>query len=135
MSYCGERDQAKKYMDVAGVMFVVLDKEARIIQMNRKGYEILGYNEGELFARDWFEVLVPEDVREKARTTFKEVVKGNVQPNEYLEYEVITRNGQRKIMAFHNAMLFNEQGKISGTLSSVEDITERIRAEEKNTKA
>jgi two-component system cell cycle response regulator len=46
-----ERDQAQNYLDVAGVMFLVLDNERNVKLINNKGCEILGYIEEELLER------------------------------------------------------------------------------------
>lgn len=40
-----ERDRAEKYLNIAEVILVALDTEARISMLNRKGYQILGYGE------------------------------------------------------------------------------------------
>ena len=124
------RDQAKKYFDIAGTMFVVLDREERVILMNKKGYDMFGYNENELFGKNWFDVCLSPDARPKVKETFHEILKGNIAPVEYYENEIITKNGERRIVAFHNSLLTNEKGEITGTLSSGEDITDRRKAEE-----
>lgn len=55
---------------------------------------------------------------------------GEIEPIEYYENPVSTKNGEERIIALHNTILTDDEGKISGTLSSGEDITERKRAEE-----
>src|SRR3989338_1222729 len=42
-----ERDKARRYFDVAGVIMVVIDADDRVSLINRKGCEILGYGESE----------------------------------------------------------------------------------------
>ena len=54
-----ERDRIQQYLDLAGVMFVVLDQQANITLINQKGCEILGYQEDELLDRNWFDTCVP----------------------------------------------------------------------------
>jgi len=125
-----ERDQARRYFNTAEVMFVVLDREGRVILLNKKGYDILGYGENELFARNWFDACVPEDLRVQAGETFQKVLKGEISPVEYYEIELVTRKGGRRTMAFHNTVIRNEKNEITGTLSSGEDVTEKKKAEE-----
>ena len=58
-----ERHRAQRYLDIAGAIIVVLDADARVTLLNRAGHELLGYAEGELIGRDWFEAVVPERLR------------------------------------------------------------------------
>lgn len=56
-----EHQRAQQYLDVAGVIMVVLDNRGDIRLLNRKGYSILGYDDGDLLGRNWFETCVPEE--------------------------------------------------------------------------
>ena len=97
---------------------------------NRKGYEVLGYDEGSLLGRHWFETCVPEHDRPQVWTAFEQLMAGQLEFAEYFENPVVTRSGEKRIIAWHNAILHDETGKRIGTLSSGEDITERRRAEQ-----
>ena len=44
---------------------------------------------------------------------------------------VITRDGDERIIAWHTTILKDEVGRITGTLSSGEDIADRKRADDK----
>jgi len=55
---------------------------------------------------------------------------GKVEPVEYYENPVVTKDGEERIIAWHNTLLTDDLGNVIGTLSSGEDITERKRAEE-----
>ena len=54
---------------------------------------------------------------------------GDIPPVEYFENPAVTKSGEERTIAWHNALLRDETGRICGTLSSGEDITERRRAE------
>jgi len=128
-SLCQERDRAQKYLDTAGVMFVVLDREGRVSLINKRGCEILGYSEEEIVGRSWFDTFLPPEVREKVSTVFSRLMQGELDPVEYAENVVLTKAGQERVIAWHNTILRDETGEINDTLSSGEDITERKRAE------
>lgn len=121
-----ERNQAKKYFEIAQVMMVVLDSTGAITMLNQKGYEILGYDEGEIVGANWFDLVIPEEHRDEVVKASRKIMSGDIEPLEYYENEVLTKGGERRIVAFHNAILKDDQGKVVGTLSSGEDITERI---------
>ena len=125
-----ERDRAQTYLDVAGVMFVALDRQGSVILVNRKACEILGYPEGELIGKNWFETCLPEEARSDVRDVFAKLMAGETQPVEYYENAVLTHDGQQRIIAWHNALLRDDAGNLIGTLGSGEDITESRRLRE-----
>ncbi|MBS3737080.1 MAG: PAS domain S-box protein [Candidatus Bipolaricaulota bacterium] len=59
-----ERDRAQKYLDLAGSIIVLIDKDRKVKEINQKGFEILGYEEEEIIEKDWFDNFIPERVRE-----------------------------------------------------------------------
>ncbi|MBM4446818.1 MAG: PAS domain S-box protein [Chloroflexi bacterium] len=125
-----EKDRAQRYLDVAGVMFIANDADGRVSLINRKGCQILGYKQEEIIGKNWFDTLIPERVRDEVKAVFNKLMAGEVEPVEYFENPVLNRNGGERIIAWHNVILKDAVGKIIGTLSSGEDITEREKAEE-----
>jgi PAS domain S-box-containing protein len=123
-----ERDRAQTYLDLAEVMLLALDARGTISLVNRKGCEILGWPEDELVGRNWFDTCLPAELRDDVRGMFAQFFEGNASPARYAEHEVITRSGERKLIAWRNVFLRDERGLVSGTLSSGEDITEQRRA-------
>ncbi|MEJ2040046.1 MAG: PAS domain-containing protein, partial [Desulfosarcinaceae bacterium] len=124
-----ERNKAQKYLDVAGVMMIALDARGMVTLVNQKGSEILGYPRAEVVGKNWFDHFVPERIRDTVRDVFVKLMAGEIEPVEYFENPVLTRSGEEKILAWHNTVLKDEDGRSSGTLSSGEDITERRQAE------
>ena len=121
---------AQKYLDIAGVIIVAINVSGQITLINKKGCNILGYQKEEIIGKNWFDTFVPEKIREDVRTVFKELINGDILPVEYYQNPVLTREGEEKIIAWYNTLITDESGKIVGTLSSGEDVTERLRAEE-----
>jgi PAS domain S-box-containing protein len=126
-----ERDKAQKYLDIAGVIFVVIDSNQKVSLINRRGCEILEYSEEEIVGKNWFDIFLPEEIRNEVRADFEELVAGNIEAVEYYENPVLTKSGEERIIAWHNTVLTDEASNIVGTLSSGEDITGRKRAEER----
>jgi len=126
-----EKERAQKYLDVAGVGFVALNSEGRITLINQRGLEILEYeSDQELLGREWFETCIPSDIREAVRDVFRQIMAGEIEHAERFENSILTRTGQTRIIAWHNTILTDEAGTITGTLSSGEDITEHRKAEQ-----
>jgi|GEM_PF-461099 len=126
-----ERDRANLYFEIAGVMLLALDSNANISLVNKKGCEILGHEKNELMGRNWFETFVPEPERERVCSVFNRLMKGDVELSEYAENHIVTKDGELRLIAWHNTLLRDDRGYITGTLSSGEDITERERAKER----
>ena len=124
-----ERDLVKRYLDVAGVMLMALDRNGRITMINRKGAHILGLPENELVGMNWFEHFVPEDEIGALRQVFSSLMAGETRLLERYENRIITAAGRPLMMAWNNTLLRDETGAVTGTLSSAEDITERKTAE------
>jgi len=118
-----ERDLIAKYLNLAGVINVVLDKKGRIVLINRKGCEILGYKEKEVVGKEWFGRFIPPAVRDKVRKVFRELMAGKANNRERYENEVLTRTGEVRIIDWSNELLKNEAGEITGTISSGQDVT------------
>ncbi len=127
-----ERDRAQKYLDVAGVIIVVVDSEGRVGLINKKGCEILGYNEGEILGKNWYDNFLPERIRGTVRTKLNNLINGRLKPGDYAENFVLTKTGQERIIGWHNTVLKDANGRGLCVLSSGEDITERRRAEKKH---
>jgi PAS domain S-box-containing protein len=125
-----EKDRAQRYLDVAGVMFVANDVNARVTLINKKGCEILGYEQEEIIGQNWFDILIPERARDDVKEVFNKLISGYVLPVEYFENPVLTKSGEERIIAWHNVILKDGAGNVIGILASGEDITGRKQAEE-----
>ena len=123
------RDRAQHYLDLVGGFMVALNADQRVAMINRRGCEILGYEASEIIGKKWFGTFVPERLRDDVRGVFSRLMAGEVQENRVFENPVVTRGGEERIILWQNSVL-REQGRITGTLSSGEDITDRKRAEE-----
>ncbi len=125
-----EMQRSQRYLDIAGVMLVAIDADQKVTLINQKGCDILGHPEEEVMGRNWFDNFLPEDNRETVKGVFDQIIRGDIEPVEYFENEVVNKQGERRLMAWNNTMILDPEGNIIGTLSSGEDITERKLAEE-----
>ena len=121
-----EQDRNQHYLDTVQTLMVALDAEGRITMINRAGCKLLGYGEEELLGRNWFRTCLsqPEGM-ETVYPVFQRMMTGEIDAPEYFENNVLCRDGHERLIAWHNAILTDEQDRLAGTLSSGEDITER----------
>ncbi len=124
-----EKTLAQKYLDVASVMIVALDEEQKVSLINTRGCELLGYSEEEIIGKNWFQHFIPEGQREEVQQVADHLYAGNLEPVEYNENPVLCKNGEERLIAWHNSFV-QQGGKVVELLSSGTDVTEQRRAEE-----
>jgi diguanylate cyclase (GGDEF)-like protein/PAS domain S-box-containing protein len=125
-----ERDKAQKYLDVADVILMAMDRSGNVTMINNKGCEILGYSEDEIIGKNWFKNFLPAKYRTSVKNRFKQFICEDLTRSEYSENPVLTKQCTERIIAWHSTLLQNEQKEIVGTICSGEDITERVRTEQ-----
>ncbi|MDO9545806.1 MAG: PAS domain S-box protein, partial [Pelolinea sp.] len=127
-----ERDNAQKYLDIAKVMIVALNKEGDITLVNQKGASILGYQIEELIGINWFNTCIPTADRVQTKKIFDDFIAGGVALGDHFDQVVITRSGKERIINWYSTPLWEWEGDEkyrSGSLNSGEDITERVQAQ------
>ena len=122
-----ERDRAQRYLDTAEVILLALDLDGKITLINRKGCDLLGWQERELSGRDWAATCLPPRVRDAVSKTLHNVLGGEVS---IAENPVLTRSGEERLIEWRNTVQRDDTGQIIGTFSSGTDITERRGLEE-----
>jgi PAS domain S-box-containing protein len=127
----GEKEKSHAYIDVINMIILVISIDETIMLLNRKGCEILEYTDAEVVGKNWFDLCIPQDVREKVREIFHKVATGEVEPYEEYENAVVTKSGKRKMIAWKNTIIRNKEGAIIASLSSGEDVTNRTDSEKK----
>ncbi|WP_292484601.1 PAS domain S-box protein [Methanohalobium sp.] len=125
-----EKDLMKKYLDVSGTIILVLDCNQNITLINNKGCEILGYNKNEIVGSNIFD-FIPERYKNDIKYVSGKLLEGDIQTTQRFENPVLTGTGEERVISWHNTVLKDENGNITGTLSSGIDITERKQAEKK----
>jgi PAS domain S-box-containing protein len=124
-----EKERAEEYLHIAEAIIVILDKNAKILRINRRGCDVLGYREDEIVGKNWIETVIPEISRETISQVHAKVISGEIEPVEHHENEVLTKNGELRNIVWHNAYVTDDRNRITGSLSSGQDITERKRGE------
>ena len=119
---------AQLYLDVAGVMLVVLDRKQRVLLLNRKARELLQVSEREALGADWFSTFVPERIRDAMRAGHLHFLEGD-STLETADYPVLTRAGSERMIHWHRANVRDASGAVIGTIGSGEDLTATRTAE------
>ncbi|NIP30999.1 MAG: PAS domain S-box protein, partial [Candidatus Dadabacteria bacterium] len=126
-----ERDNTQKYLDISDVMILVLNNRGEVELINKKGCEILGFGQDDIIGKNWFDNFLPPELKSEVKNVFNKVLKGQLQTTEYYENHVLTKSGNKRLVAWHNTRLIKEGNKAVGTLSSGVDITDLRLAEKR----
>ncbi len=124
-----EKSTLQKYLDTAAVLVAIVDADQNVNLVNKKGCELLGYTEDEIIGKNWFDNFLPESNKKEMKEFHSRAVAGKVDPVEYNENVIVTKNGDERLIAWYNTVFRNSNGIITATLSSGTDITERRQAE------
>ncbi|MDD3977047.1 PAS domain-containing protein [Methanomicrobium antiquum] len=116
-----QRDQSQSYLDVAGVMIAVVNKDGMIESLNKKGCFILGYTEDEILGADWFSTVVPQSLRADLKTGFEQAINGDCIPKSGQKGRILRKDGTEAEVVWHNTFLKNAKGEISAMVSSASE--------------
>jgi PAS domain S-box-containing protein len=123
------RESEEKFRSLAekSPNMIFINRKGRIVYVNEKCEEIMGYKKEEFYAPDFdFTNLIASECRPQIMENFKKHLKGEqVLP---YEYTLVTKKG-KKIAAINTTRLIKFGGE-RAILGIITDITERKRAEE-----
>jgi len=111
------------------VIIVAINNQGLVTLINKKGLDVLGYEEHEIMGENWYELCVPEKDRKSRMTSFLKLMADQIGMVEDYENAILTKSGEERIIAWHNTLLTDEKGRTIGTLSSGKDITMRKQTE------
>ena len=124
-----EHERSQKNLDVAGVMFMILNTDGEVTLVNQKGCEILGCQQKEILGKNWFKNFLPESGKKEITSLFSKIIEEDFEPTTYYENHVLSADGSKRLIAWNNTVLRDKNNKVIGTLSSGQDITEQRLAE------
>jgi PAS domain S-box-containing protein len=111
----------RELLENVHLIAVSLDLDGRITFCNQYLADLAGYSRADLIGRPWAETFNPADERFVAQ-----VREGSINPHE--EMFILTRSGERREIAWNNTLLRDDAGRLIGSTSIGEDVTERNRA-------
>lgn len=127
-----EKERCQMYLDIAGVIIVIINRDHTVQLINKYGTKLLGYDSStDIIGKNWFQNFIPDNLRSHLTNLFDQFIAG-APDLDFSNYEnpAVTKTGEQKIITWHNAALKDEQGRIYATISSGTDITDRQKAEQ-----
>ena len=124
-----EKQLARMYLQIANAMILILDKKGKILRINQKSCEVLGYTEEQIVGKNWFDHFIPNEARAEIKNVHNQVISGNAIALEFYENDILVKGNKLRVIEWHNAVIRDEEGAVSGVISSGVDITERRKAQ------
>ena len=126
MRRAAERTQF--YMNRLPLAFIAWDRDFCVTEWNVAAEKIFGWSAAEAIGQHAYKLIVPPDVQNIVNQVWQEIISsGNMSSHSINDN--IAKNGRRLTCEWRNMPWRNAQGQISGCLSIVEDITDRIQNE------
>lgn len=110
---------------------ITIDTKAKITFANAYFLQLTGWKEQEVIGQDWFDIFIPEHVREDVREVFLTVMsqKDTTGFSTY-ENEIIDRSGMLINVAWSNVLTKDVHGNVIDVTCLGVDLTERQRSEQ-----
>ncbi len=125
-----EKEKAQLLLDITPSIIMSLNMEGNITLLNQQGCKILGTSPKEAQGKNWFTTFLPQEDQKFFIDSYSQVTLGKKEFTGRTEQTVVTTSGEEKIIRWNSTLLHDNEGNISGILSSGEDITEQKQIEQ-----
>ncbi|MDH5571063.1 MAG: PAS domain S-box protein [Gammaproteobacteria bacterium] len=124
-----QRDFTNTVLEVAGNIIVVLDLEGRFCHFNNAAEKITGYSRDDVLGKPVWDYVIPPEQRSGVMNVFNNLCADNIEIASQYENEWLTRDGQRRLLSWHNSVLHNDEGTVSHIVTMGYDITDQKKME------
>ncbi|HIE27358.1 TPA: PAS domain S-box protein [Candidatus Poribacteria bacterium] len=125
------RESERRYrtmLEDVQMIAIGLDLEGNVTFCNKYFEKLSGYSKDELLGKNWFEIMVPDRLREERRRMHDNDVRENM--HAHYEATILTKPGEERLIEWNNTTLRDATGNAIGTMSLGVDITDQKRMEE-----
>ena len=117
-------------LNLEDIIIVFVRSDEIVVDINQKGCEVMEYSKNEVVGKNWFDIFIPQSVREEMRLSFHQLLEGTYRRG-HSEKQVLTKSGQERIIGWLNLPIKDEKGEFTGAILSGQDITDRKLVEER----
>jgi two-component system, OmpR family, phosphate regulon sensor histidine kinase PhoR len=118
------QESERKFRELLGnikLLSLMLDSNGHIVYLNDYACNLLGYTYQEVLGKNWINSFVPDpDMRNEMYKQFKD----ETIPINFERY-IVSKSGKKRLIRWTNTILRDPEGKLAGTASIGEDITEK----------
>lgn len=120
--------QFRRFLETIDLIAVGLDLDGNIVFCNDHTLSLCGWERDEVMGRNWFDLFIPPDTARVAVQAYHSALThdGEGVPLHF-NNQILTRDGRLIDVSWSNTVLCDISGKVIGTASIGEDVTERNR--------
>lgn len=116
-------EMAQLFFNLSKALFIELDEKGRVKRINEEGLHMLEYTEADVLGKNWFDYFIlPVDVA-SLQAVFNDLMKGKISHTEFVNSHIITKSGKTKLIQWHNSVVYDDDHRPTGTISSGIDVT------------
>jgi len=119
-----EKDLSASLLDMSGALIVILDPAGRIVAFNHSCQERSGYSFREVEGRTFWDILLPPEEVDEAKSVFVSILEG-AEPARSYERTWIGKDGSRRVIASSSTGRRGADGAVRQIISTGIDITPR----------
>ncbi|MFO7818782.1 MAG: ATP-binding protein [Halanaerobacter sp.] len=120
-----EKNKLQKYLDIAEVVFMVVNRNRQVTLVNDKGAQILGLSKDEIIGDSLIENYFLEEEKAKAREETAKLLSGEEEIVTNYETTILTNQGVEKTIIWNSIVIKDETGEVEKIINSGMDITEK----------
>lgn len=129
-----EKEKILEYLNLAPVVFLLIDTDYKVQMINNKGCDLLGYKSPEILGKHWFDNFISFSGTNGTTLTQRSIETKNGLLKRCFESFLKCSNSEMRLMSWTNVTLLDDNNKHIGTLIAGEDITERKKLESRKQK-
>ena len=88
-------------LNLEDTIIVFVRNDEIVADINSKGCELLESSKEEVLGKNWFDVFIPQTIREEMRISFHQLLDGTSRRG-HIEKQALTKSGQERMISWLN---------------------------------
>lgn len=118
-----EQELINTYLEIAGIIILILDNDSNILMINDAGCKLLGASKEALIGLNWFENFIDKNELSQIEKVFYMHTKKNTSQISRHINKIIDMKKNEHLIAWNNATYTDGRGNIIGVIATGNDIT------------
>lgn len=123
-----EKNKLDKIFDLSDTMLIQVDKDLKIMMINKKGCRIFGGDKKEIIGKNLND-FIPKHLQPNFEQYIDEIINGDDVLTRSTVGKLKTFDNKIKTIEWHNTLLRDKNGELISIIASGQEITERRREE------
>jgi PAS domain S-box-containing protein len=123
MAFVTSERRLTELLETVQLIAVILDRDGAISFCNDYLLGLTGWQANEVAGKNWFDLMVPPEEREKRRAAFASAMSGQQAPDHFVG-PLVGRDGQRRLIEWDSIIFRDSDRSIAGLARIGRDITE-----------